>query len=663
MTLPKKEAEERIKKLRETINHHRYLYHALDQSEISPEALDSLKYELSQLEKEFPELITPDSPTQRVEGKPLDKFRKVEHEIAQWSFDDAFTPEDMRAFDKRVTKLLGQAPTYVAELKIDGFKIILTYEKGVLKQAATRGNGLVGEDVTFNVRTIESIPLRLEEEVDVIVEGEIWLSKKRLEEINRERKQSGEALFANPRNVAAGTIRQLNPQIVAERKLDSFIYDLSKASFPMPETQFEELKVLGRLGFKTNRHFALCADIEQVIKYWQDWQAKAKKEDYWIDGVVVKVNERRAQEKLGYTGKAPRFGIAFKFPAEQATTVVEDIVLQVGRQGTITPVANLRPVQVAGTTVSRATLHNEDEIKRLDVRIGDTVIIQKAGDVIPDIVKVLLEMRTGKEKIFTFPKTLDLCGGPIERIPGQAAWRCVNKNSFSQLKRKFYHFAGKHAFDIAGLGPKVIDLLFDHKLIAHFADIFKLKKGDLLALPRFAEKSVENLLVAIEERREISLERFITALSIEAVGEETAEDLALHFKTIEKLRKASREELEKIEGVGEVVAKSIATWFADKDNNKMLDDLLAEVKIKPVKEKAAGRFQGLTFVITGTLPTLSRDDAKKFIKDEGGEVSSAVSAKTDYVVAGENPGSKYDKAKELGVKIISEEELLSGALR
>jgi len=672
--LSHEEAKKRLIKLREAINRHRYLYHVEDREEISEAALDSLKYELSKLEEQYPDLITPDSPSQRVAGEPLEKFEKVVHQVPQWSFNDAFTPEDIRAFAERVEKVLGHRASFVCELKIDGLHIVLTYKKGLLQTAATRGDGKVGENVTTNVRTIESVPLKLNEEVDIVAEGEVWLSRGQLEKINAERRKKGEPEFANPRNAAAGTLRQLDPKIVAARKLDTFIYDLpaspayAKATSgkEKPKTQKEELEKLAELGFKVNKHYESCADIEAIIKYWQKWQKKKDSQSYWIDGVVVKVNERADQEKLGYTGKAPRFAIAFKFPAEQATTVVEDIVLQVGRQGTITPVANLRPVLIAGSTVSRATLHNEDEIKRLDVRIGDTVILQKAGDVIPDIVGVLKEMRTGKEKIFKWPRELEACGGPIERIPGQAAWRCVNKDSYAQLKRKFYHFASKSAFDIEKLGPKIVDQLMDNNLLATFDDIFKLKKDDLLALPRFAEKSVENLLQAINKRREVSLARFLVAMSIPNVGEETAEDMAEHFGSLEKIETAKLEDLQIVSGIGDVVAQSIYDWFRSKSNQKIVTDLLEQVHILP-ETKSRGKknkLAGKTFVLTGTLPTLSRDRAKELIRQNGGEVSSSVSAQTDYVLAGDPSATlraseaslKFKKAIQLGVKVISEEE-------
>lgn len=668
-----REVVARLKKLKETVEHHRYQYHVLDREEISPEALDSLKKELADIEAEYPELLTPDSPSQRVAGEPLPQFKKVPHKVTQWSFNDAFSEEDMRAFDERVRKGLRAfydhdvEPAYTCELKIDGLKIVFEYVAGALKTAATRGNGKVGEDVTANIRTIESVPLTLREPVDVIVEGECWLPKAQLKKINAERERAGEPVFANPRNAAAGSIRQLDPKIAAARKLDTFIYDLSKLDGrDLPETQFEELQLLQKLGFKVNKHFMLAKNINEVISYWKEWEKKSKSQDYQLDGIVVKVNERKYQDALGYTGKAPRFAIAFKFAAEQVTTVVEDIRLQIGRTGVLTPVAHLRPVSVAGSVVSRATLHNEDEIQRLDVRVGDTVVIQKAGDVIPDIMKVLPEMRTGKEKPYKFPTHVPECagegedGGRIERVPGQVAWRCVNKNSATQHRRKLYHFVSKHAFDIEHVGPRNIDVLLEHSLISDAADIFTLKRGDLLDLPRFAEKSVDNLLESVEKARKISLARFIISLSIPQVGEETAEDLAKHFRTLEKVRAASLEELTALNGVGPVVAGAVHTWFADKNNRKLLDELLREVTIlrETRPAGAAGVFAGKTFVLTGTLETLSRDEAKARIKDRGGDVSSSVSANTSFVVAGAEPGSKFEKATELGVKILSEKEFI-----
>lgn len=662
----KKDAEERLLVLRKTIERHRHLYHVLDKSEISPEALDSLKHELVQIEEAYPELITPDSPSQRVAGEPMKEFKKVPHKVPQWSFNDAFSEDDMREFDARVKRFLKDAygrevtPTYTCELKIDGLKIVLEYQNGELITGATRGDGKVGEDVTSNARTIDSIPLSLEQPLSLICEGEVYMPKSELERQNKERVKNGEEPFANPRNIAAGSMRQLDPRIAAERHLDIFVYDIGTLSQAFPKTQGEELALLKELGFKVNPHFKLCKNINAVIAFWNTWKKQAPKEDYWIDGVVVKVNEKEYQDAIGYTGKAPRFGIAFKFPAEQVTTVVEDIVLQVGRTGVVTPVAHLRPVSVAGSVVSRATLHNEDEIARLDVRIGDTVVLQKSGDVIPDIMSVVTEMRTGKEKKFKFPDYVEDCGGPVERIPGQVAYRCVNKNSFAQKRRKFYYFVSKKAFDIDGCGPKVLDALLDAELIGNFDDLFTLTLGDVLTLPRFAEKSAENLIESIDKARNVTLGKFLTALSIEHVGEETAHDLAEHFGSIGKLRMANIDELNAISGIGEVVAESLVNWFSDSHHSTLLDRLLEQVTIENPKKgsKKVGPFSGLTVVLTGTMSALGRDDAKDAIRARGGEISESVSSKTGLVVAGENAGSKLDKARSLGVRVIDEAEFL-----
>lgn len=664
----KEEARERAGKLRVVIDKHRYLYHVLDKPDITDEAYDSLIEELRIIEEQFPDLQTPDSPTQRVGGEPRKSFKKVTHELQQWSYDDVFSHDGLLKWEARAKRFIEDHPalkreslSYCTELKIDGLKIILTYKNGLFVRGATRGNGLVGEDITENLKTIQSIPLSLNKKIDVIVVGEAWMKKDELARINKEREKNKEALFANTRNAAAGSLRQLDPKIAASRRLDSFIYDIdSIGGLPMPKTQEGELKLLEELGFKVNLYHEIFQNIAGVEKYYQRWIDKKDKEQYGIDGIVIKINSRAIQEALGYTGKSPRWGVAYKFPAEQVTTVVEDIVLQVGRTGVLTPVAHLRPVLVAGSVVSRATLHNEDEIKRLDVRVGDTVVLQKAGDVIPDIVSVIKELRTGKEKPYVFPKTVPDCGGPIERIPGQAAYRCVNKNSFAQKRRKFYHFVSKHAFDIEKMGPRVTDALLDNNLIASYDDIFTLKKGDLLALPRFGEKSVDNLLASIENARVMDLPRFIIGLSIEHVGEETAEDIAEAFKSIDAIVRASKEDLERIPGVGGVVTDSIYHWFRDEQNKKLLQALLKEVTIKPMKvvRGAMSPLAGKTFVLTGTLSTLSRDEAKKRIKLLGGTVTGSVSGNTHFVVAGESPGSKYDNAKHLGVRILSESEFL-----
>jgi DNA ligase (NAD+) len=657
---------DRVEKLRRAIDRHRYLYHVLDKEEITPAALDSLKEELVKLEEDYPSLVTPDSPTQRVAGRPLPEFVKVKHKVTQWSFNDAFSVDDIRAFDERVKRFLEKVgikerPTYVCELKIDGLKIVYEYAKGKLIRGATRGDGIVGEEVTHNVRTIESVPLELTEQIDCIVEGEVFMRKSVLAELNRGRKARGEELFANPRNVAAGSIRQLDPEIAASRRLDTFIYDLAQSK-TIPKTQEAELIFLRHLGFKVNKHFTHVESVEGVIDFWKTWQKKASKEDYQIDGVVVKVNEQHLQTALGYTGKAPRFGIAFKFPAEQVTTIVEDIVLQVGRTGVLTPVAHLRPVLVYGSVVSRATLHNEDEINRLQVRVGDTVVLQKAGDVIPDIVRVLPELRTGKEKPFVWPKRVADCGddGRIERIPGQAAWRCVDKHSFAQQKRKFYHFVGKHAFNVDGMGPKIIDVLLEQGLVTSFDDIFTLKRGDLLALPRFAEKSVDNLLVAIDKAKSITLARFIVGLSIPQVGEETAHELATYFRTIEALTRATPEDCLRVNDIGPIVAASIVSWFKNSENKKLVGKLVSVVHLEKesTSKKPTGVFARKTVVFTGTLSTMTRDEARAKIRNMGGDVSGSVSKETDYVVVGENPGSKLADAQKLRVKTLDEKQFL-----
>ncbi len=501
-----REVQTRYEKLKSAVHHYRLMYHVYDKEEIPEAARDSLMHELAQIESEYPELITPDSPSQRVAGTPLPAFVKVTHKVPQWSFNDVFSEEELREFDARTKRFLktDEPVEYDCELKIDGLKIIFEYEKGKLVRAATRGDGVVGEDVTHNVRTIESVPLVLEEPVDIIVEGEVWMSEKALAAVNRERVKTGEEPFVNPRNAAAGSIRQLDPKIAASRKLDTFIYDIARVDRPFPPTQTEELEYLRTLGFKVNPHYKLAKSVEDIMEYWHAWDAKKKAQGYWIDGIVLKVNQHRLQDELGYTGKAPRFAVAFKFPAEQVTTVVEDIVLQVGRTGVLTPVAHLKPVSVAGTTVSRATLHNEDEIRRLDVRVGDTVILQKAGDVIPDIVKVLTELRTGKEKPFKWPTHVAECGGDgaIERVPGEAAWRCVARDSFAVRRRVLRHFASRAALDIEGLGESTVDQLLEEGLVQSFDDFFTLTAGDIEPLEGFAEVSAKKLVDSIQKNRQ-----------------------------------------------------------------------------------------------------------------------------------------------------------------
>lgn len=664
MPIPQ-EVRDRYSKLKEAINKYRIAYHVYDREEIPEAARDSLMHELAELEQAYPALISPDSPTQRVAGKPLAQFKKVRHAVPQWSFNDAFTEEEIREFDARIRRFLqrDEPVTYTCELKIDGLKIVFTYQGGMLQTAATRGDGIVGEDVTHNVRTIESVPLSLTRPVDIVVEGEVWMSEKTLAAVNAQRKKQQEPVFANPRNAAAGSVRQLDPAIAASRKLDTFIYDVAQTSESLPLTQDQELRYLQELGFKVNAHFKVVHSVEEIMEYWRHWKEKSKSQGYWIDGIVIKVNERALQERLGYTGKAPRFAIAFKFPAEQVTTVVEDIVLQIGRTGVLTPVAHLKPVSVAGSVVSRATLHNEDEIRRLDVRIGDTVILQKAGDVIPDIVRVLPELRTGKEKPYRWPKKVPECGGDgsIERVPGTAAWRCVAKHSFAQQRRTFQHFIGKQALNIEGMGPATVDALLEKGLVQHFDDFFTLTEGDLLSLEGFAELSAQKLHEAIQKAAaQVSLSRLLAGLSIPHIGQETALLLAQRFKTLQSLMHASEEEINAIQGIGPVLAKSVASWFADTGNQALLKRLEKALTIVPEKmpQTHSGFFTGKTFVITGTLHTMSREEAKQSLRVRGATVSESVSGHTYAVVAGESPGSKLAAAQERGITVLSEDALI-----
>ena len=589
ITMTKQKVHQRIKKLRKLINRHRYLYHVLDRQEISDSALDSLKKELFDLEQEFPEFITPDSPTQRIGGKPLEKFKKARHPKPMLSFNDAFSEKDMEDWLERISKLLTRREAseigFYCELKIDGLAIELIYQNEILKTGSTRGNGIIGEDITQNLKTIEAIPLRIATEDKkepssflkgtrflsrlVVARGEVFIPKKEFEKFKK--------TYANPRNLAAGSIRQLNPKITASRHLDSFAYDLMTNLGV--KTHEEKHQILKKFGFKTNPYNKYCKDLTEAFKFHKEIQKIRKKIPYEIDGIVVIINSNKIFEKLGVVGKAPRGAIAFKFPGEQTTTVVEDIKVQIGRTGALTPVAYLKPVQVGGVTISRATLHNEDEIKRLGVKIGDTVIVSRAGDVIPDIIKVLLGLRTGKEKEFKMPKLCPVCGSKIIRPKGKAVSRCLNPNCFAQRRECFCHFISKRAFDIKDLGPKIVGQLMEEGLVSDPADLFELKEGDLLSLERFAEKSAENLIKSIQNRKEITLPRFIYALGIRNVGEETALDLAEHFEGLKKLQKASSEGLENIKDIGPVAAKSIYDWFRQKKNIEFLRKLRRVIRI------------------------------------------------------------------------------------
>jgi DNA ligase (NAD+) len=667
--MEKQEVKQRIEKLKKIINYHRHLYHVLDKQEVSDAVLDSLKKELFDLEQKYPQFITKDSPTQRIGGEPLLKFKKVKHFQRMFSFNDAFSKQDMQDWLERISKLLTEKEKkeidFYCELKIDGLAIELIYKNGVLETGSTRGDGIIGEDITQNLKTIEAVPLAIENKKNIIVRGEVFITKKEFEKINKLRKEKGLPLYANPRNIAAGSVRQLDPKITANRKLDSFIYDL-KADFSQKNHE-ESHKILKELGFKTNKYNKYCKSLEEVFEFHEKWKKEKEKLDYEVDGIVVVLNNNKIFDKLGFVGKAPRGAIAFKFPQAEAVTKVLDIKIQVGRTGAMTPVAILEPVQVSGITITRATLHNEDEIKRLGVKIGDTVVVGRAGDVIPDITKVLVELRTGKEKIFKMPEKCPSCQTKLIKSGKEALWRCPNSKCFARHKRNFYHFVSRQAFNIEGLGPKIIDKLLEEGLVQDPADIFELKEGDLVSLERFAEKSSENLINSIQEKREIDLPRFIYALGIRNVGEETAIDLAKHFfsnkdtgwDVVKKIKQSSEQDFDCISDIGPVVSKSIYEWFEDKKNIEFLGKLEKFVKIKKPELKLQNlKLKDKTFVLTGGLETMTRDQAKKRIREQGGDIASSVSIDTDYVIVGSEPGSKAEKAKKLGVKILTEQEFL-----
>ncbi|PIP29401.1 DNA ligase (NAD(+)) LigA [Candidatus Kuenenbacteria bacterium CG23_combo_of_CG06-09_8_20_14_all_36_9] len=676
--MTKSEAKNRIEKLKQQLMEIDYAYYVLDKPVMSDAARDSLKDELEKLEKEFPEFITADSPTQRIGGKVLGKFEKVKHQTSKYSFDDVFSWSEVLEFDARVKRFLDlpldQNVAYTCELKIDGLNMSFIYEHGLLARAITRGDGIIGEDVTHTVRTVKSVPLKLNQPLDIEAAGEIYLPLKSFEKINSELEKDSEEKFANPRNAAAGTIRQLDPKIAAERDLQSFFYTLNffNSNF---KTQYEMLKSLQELGFRVEKHFKQINKISEAKEFFENTAKIRHKLGFEIDGIVIKVNNLEWQEKLGRTAKNVRWACAYKFAAEQATTVVEDIQVQIGRTGVLTPVAHLRPVSVAGSIVSRATLHNEDEIKRLDLRVGDTVIIQKAGDVIPDIVEVLTKMRTGRERKFQMPDKCPVCGSKIMRPENEVAYYCLNKNCFAQTKEKIYHFISRGAFDIEGLGPKIIDLLLDQNLIKDASDIFTLKKGDLEELPRLGEKSADNLIKAIEAKKKISLAKFIFALGVRHVGEETGILLATRIgmnnvrinqnNFIKAMQLLGVERLSEVDGVGPVMAESIVDWFQNDKNIRLVENLFKNgVVIDDVtptfrSDRSENKLSGQKFVLTGTLSNMERETAKEKIRALGGEISETVSKNTDYVVAGENPGSKLEKAKKLGVKILEEREFLN----
>jgi len=663
----KNQVKNRIEKLKEVINYHRYLYHVEDKQEITDSAFDSLKAELKRLENQYPEYITSDSPTQRVGGKPLDKFTKVRHESPMLSIEDVFTAEEVGQWEKYLRRIESKDLEYFCEPKIDGFAISLIYEKGILSTAATRGDGLVGENVTRNIRTIGSIPLRLvfqgntrKNIQDLInsgrfeIRGEVYMDKSEFNRINNKSKKR----YANPRNLAAGTIRQLDPRIAANRKLKFLAYDIAtdipSDSHPIPHSMVHEL--LSDLGFRVEAG-KICKNTKEIINYWKKLEKNRGNKPFLMDGMVVLVNNTGIFKKLGVAGKSPRGIRALKFKAKQATTRVKNIIIQVGRTGAITPVAVLEPVNIHGAKITRATLHNEDEIKRLGVKINDTVIIKRAGDVIPAIDRVLKELRTGKEKTFIFPKKCPYCDSNLIRKDGDVVWRCPNKNCPPREKNYISHFVSRKGFNIEGLGPKIVEQLISHGLVVTPADLFRLKIEDLDSLERFGDKSAFNLVHEIQAKKHIDFDKFIYSLGIRHVGEQTAIDLSKQFKNIDLLKIAEIEELNNVEDIGEVSSSSIYKWFRNKANVNFLNDLF-NLGIKIVYPKIIDKLQGKSFVITGSLKTMSREHAQDKIRSFGGRATSSISSKVDYLVIGDKPGSKLDKARKLDIKIIDEEEFI-----
>jgi DNA ligase (NAD+) len=663
---------ERVKKLREEIEYHNYRYYVLDSPVISDAEYDALMRELRRLEELYPELITPDSPTQRVGFKPAEGFKEVPHAEPMLSLDDAMNEDEVIEFDKRIKRFLGLPEEtlieYTVEPKIDGLAMELVYENGSLVIGATRGDGYVGEDVTNNIKTIPTIPLRLKRFTEdapdipprIDVRGEVYMNKDEFKRINEERIHKGELPFANPRNAAAGSLRQLDPSITAKRKLDIFCYGVGKVEGYKFKTQWEILQTLPKWGLKVNPYVKLVKSIKEVIEYHHYIERIKETLPYEIDGVVIKVNDLSLWEKLGTKARSPRYALAYKFQPTQVTTQLLDVVFQVGRTGAVTPVAILKPVQIGGVIVERATLHNEDFIKNLDIRIGDWVLVQRAGEVIPEIVMPIKERRTGQEKEIIFPTHCPICGTKLIKKPEEAIWRCPNKNCYAQAVRKILHFASRNAMNIEGLGDKVARDLVDKGLVQNVADLYYLKWEDFMKLSGFAYKKAKNLYEAIQKSKKTSLGRFIYALGIRHVGEAMAQMLAEKFKSLDKLMNASMADLLSIPGVGYEVAKSIVEFFKNEENLKIIQRMLdaGVTFVEEEKEEKPKILEGLTFVFTGTLKSMTRDEAKEKVRELGGKTTDSVSKNVDYVVVGEDPGSKYQKALQLGVKTINEEEFL-----
>ena len=652
-----------LKQLRKDIQRHDHLYYVKDEPEISDREYDRLMQRLKDLEAKHPEWITPDSPTQRVGGQPAEGFDPVVHKVPMLSLDNTYNLDELKEFHNRVVKNLGteEGLEYVVELKIDGLGVSLFYEDGKFVRGATRGTGKTGEDITANLKTIRSIPLTLPMQKagyrSMEVRGEVYMNRKGFDALNRQREEAGEAPFANPRNAAAGSLRLLDSRITASRPLNIWVYALGHFEGPAFTSHFEMLKKMEKLGFRTNPNTRLCQSFDDILKMIDEWQEKQSTLDYHVDGLVIKVNALAMQNKLGSTNKHPRWAAAFKYEAEEAETVVEDIRVQIGRTGSITPVAELTPVLVSGSTVSRATLHNEDEIARLDVRVGDKVIIIKAGEIIPKVVRVLDKERKGRQPKFKMPKTCPECDSKIERPEGEAVWRCVNTACPAQLKERLLHFASRNAMDIDHLGTAIVDQLVDTGKVKSFYELYDLQLEDLSTLERMAEKSAQNLIDAIAKSRQAGLSRLVYALGIRHAGQRVAQVLAQTYGTINALAKASYEDLEAIDEIGPRIAESIREFFGEKHNKKELCKLKQHgLVMTEGKKTGGGNLSGKQFVLTGALESMTRDQAKKKIIEAGGRVTSSVSAKTDYVVAGTDPGSKLTQAKKLSVPVLSEKE-------
>ncbi len=656
--------KKQIERLRKEIRRHDYLYYVLNQPKISDRRYDKLFAELKELEKKHPELITAGSPTQRVSEKPLEAFVSVRHAVPMLSIDNTYSDDELREFDKRVAKTLqSEDYDYVVELKIDGLAISLRYEKGSLVTAATRGDGTTGDDVTKNVRTIKAVPLVLVDagEVPEIIEvrGEVYMPTKSFIELNRVRIEAGEPAFANPRNAAAGSLKLLDARITAQRNLSFFAYSIGEVSEPVAAEHWQLLQRFKKFGLPVNPNIKKAKNIDEVIDICLSWAEKKSKLDYQIDGMVIKVNRLDQHGLLGATGRAPRWCISFKFPAEQAETKVESIAVQVGKTGTLTPVANLTPVQLAGTTVKRATLHNFDEVRRLDVRVGDTVVIEKAGEIIPQVIEVKKKLRPPNAKPFQIPKKCPNCGGDVQKDENGVYIRCINPDCFGQLRERLRYFAGRSQMDIEHLGTALIDQLVDSGLVRSFADIYKLQKSDLIDLERMAEKSAQNVIDAIEASKTQPLWRLIAALGIRHIGSESAQILADYFGSLDALMQADVQKLEEIEQIGPTMAESVYQYFKKPVNRKIIDELIdAGLKPKHHRIERSDKLAGKTIVVTGTLENFTRQQAEQAIKGAGGKSASSVSKKTDFVLAGENPGSKLDKAKQLGVRVINEKQFL-----